>query len=236
MIRPDKNIPSPNNIIPNNLEDLHKIVRQIDRNKISNKQETIFDFFKSALESAGGKYFENINDLYKLFNQKNYLVRREDPKKIAYLVGKNQPIKVSLDKEINNEYGNCVSWNYSQGSRGISTAILEGHGELNGLVTIIGFEPNNNATINHNISKNPGQAGTDRALVRAMEGDIRFEDIKFIILRAPAINFPEDEMSDQEKEAFDDFIDNESQNKPKKSIPQIFRGFTFNQEKRGLAN
>lgn len=231
MIRPNEESLSKNNI---QIKDIDGLIKQISKEKPEKQQETIFHFFKSAMELAGGKYYENINDLYKQFKEE-CIVRREDPKKILSLVGQNQSIKIEPDESINKIYGNCARWSYAQGLGGILTAMSEGHGELNGLVTMVGFEKNEDRQTYENIPENSGQIKIDRTFVMNIKGDIDFSNIKFIVFRIPIVNFPQSEMTEKEKETYDNFIENGGQS-IKNQTSYIFRGYTFNQKKEGYAN
>lgn len=207
---------------------LTKQLAQLDDREV--EAELVEQFvaaMKEVLEKKGFKFEDDVNSIYKKYNNKTILMRKESPVKLLKAIIGNNPLELSFGSVTGHKYPNCALWNNADKFGGLNNAIKEGRFDLGGVVTIIGFreDPGDELEI-HDIEtreqKNIG--GIDRSLVRCAEGKIKPEQIEFIIMRSPADRVPYNLLSRDERDKLSDY--EEIPDKNYVLIPQVFRGFS----------
>lgn len=109
----------------------------------SQRTEVILDTGQELLASmrgTGGVEFKNINEMYKALRGVPMIVRRESPDRVVALTADREPMTIDFPE--GQRYSNAVEWKSDLGSRGLDNAFLEGYGQINGTVTVIGFKKN----------------------------------------------------------------------------------------------
>lgn len=175
------------------------------------------DFMK-AMSEAGGRPYEDINDLYKNFRG-NFLVRREDPMKLAGALLGREPIPLSFDRDLSGDgrmYPNCAHWSGYGDNRGLQNAFMEGHASVGQgqFIAVVGFKEGKGLKVRDVDADERIPGGLDREFVRVAEGAIDPKDVAFIAMRVNKDSFPDD---------FEDQADQKSES------PYLFRGFDFSQ-------
>ena len=174
--------------------------------------------FKIFIESSGAQEVD-INSLYRKYQSLNspFIVRREDPEKIAKLL-EGEDINLSFDPKVvgdrGDKYANCAIWPYGKDAvSGIRNAFLEGRGMAGPLVTLMASKQNSEFNTIEKPEESMIRTGTiDREAVRIASGKLTRKDLEFIILRLPKNYFPEELKTEEEK---------------KNNQEQIFRAFSF---------
>jgi hypothetical protein len=182
---------------------------------------------RQAMTEIGGIYRENVNEVYEAASGQNLIVRRENPEILVETIAAGEGLELQLDQEVPGEYPNCALWRYDLGAQGLRNAFLEGHAQLGGLVTVVGFKKGAGLEITK-VKPDNVQVETsdlDQNLVRIARGTVKPEDIEFVILRAPAGYLPENELTEQERAKLEKNLKDNERREP----VQIFRGFAFNE-------
>lgn len=160
----------------------------------------VLDFFRGhAVE------YTNMNELYAVLKGEKMVVRRDSPERILEAIEDNSPISIEFPQ--GERYSNAVLWSAKEGSRGLENAYLEGYGQANGVVTVLGVRQSTFADITELPDATKHFAGLDRSLVRSVRGTIKPQDILFVTARIPADAFPKEEMSDTELEKYEEAVD-----------------------------
>ena len=210
------------NIETNKGEILHQIIdtppHEITKEEYKNTAEAILEY----LPNIDGEYFDDVSKLYEQLAGENLCVRREDPRAvIKFLENKESLI---LEQEEKDPYPNAARWKYEEGTRGLENAFLEGRTDLNGIVTVIGFSPDNlnKLPLSGEISELilPGGKKIDRSNVVSLDGEIKKENLRFVVIRLPAQYTPEEKLTEEEIERID-------LAKDIKTPKYIFRGVLF---------
>jgi hypothetical protein len=169
--------------------------------------------------NAGGEYFVDMNDLYKLFRGREMVVRREEPGRIADVVRKHKDLEIAFDPNIGHKYANAALWR--GGSEGLASALQEGFAHAGGLVTVVGFEKGNLDIVD--IPTDAKQVGDiDRSTIRSIQGIVPFGDIKFVVVGVPSFLFPKEMRTDREEDRL------EEMGEQRRQRVRLFRGFAFN--------
>jgi hypothetical protein len=168
--------------------------------------------------------FENIEDMYESLRGEHMLVRREDPARVLELVGERNSI--DIDFPGNDRYSNAVLWTPDMQSQGLRNAYLEGYGQLNGTVAVLGFRQSGHIDVQALPDAEQRFAGLDRTNVRSIKGTIYPDDVLFVSLRVPSTAFPESEMTDVEHEKHEAYIAQRNAGDTKNPA-FIHRGFLF---------
>ncbi len=184
-----------------------------------------FSFFEDVLKSKGFVEFESMTDAYKKIDDKTLVVRREDPRKVLQLLGEPGHYEVGFESD---RYSNCVEWNpYTDGSRGIHNAYMEGMTNLNSVVTVIGF----NRQPDQDIVKLPDASinfhGLERDKVRSFKGTITLENVAVINLRIPGHLLSEAKLTIEELDRVDEYISHKEKGLPANPV-MVHRSFVKN--------
>jgi hypothetical protein len=131
-------------------------------------------------------------------------------------------IPITIDFPDEKRYSNAVLWNPTLGSRGLENTYMEGYGQFNSIVSIIGFRAGKDMNIENLPDASQKFAGLDRRYVRSIQGSIDPEDILFTSVRVPIFAFPEADMTDEELERKDAYFENRNA-----GPAFIHRGFLF---------
>ncbi len=180
--------------------------------EFSDAERSVFaKHFLDALHTAPGTYYENVGDLYHAASGP-LVVRREDPIKALELLLEHKPIDVFYRKQFGSEskaedgtYYNAATWNGVGSKVGLENAFIEGFSHLGGIVTVLGFEPDNltfhdtghsedirrlsSLNFNNNVS---------------IEGEIEHEQLRFAVVRIPARFISDDQLTEDERDRKDD--------------------------------
>ncbi|HEY5383569.1 MAG TPA: hypothetical protein VIJ88_03385 [Candidatus Paceibacterota bacterium] len=181
-------------------------------------QEVLTFFREEAVE------YDNLSHMYDVLKGQPLFVRRESPERILAALENNESLHIGFPE--GERYSNAVIWSAAQSTRGLENAYLEGYGEANGVVTVMGFKQE---AVHDVVSLDDASqkfAGLDRTYVRSIRGEVRPEDILFVSVRVPLFSFPEKDMTPEEQERYEEY--EESKKSGAKTAPQfIHRGFLF---------
>ncbi len=183
--------------------------------RLENTLENIADFFKKH----GGQE-EDVSSIYRNYlskNEKPLIVRQEDPEKVVKLL-ENEAIDLRFDSKVvadrGDKYANCAIWPHGVNpTAGMQNAFLEGRGMAGPLVTMIASKQNPK----HNLVEDPkdkmlSTGNINRESVRIVSGQIKKEDLKFIIVRLPKKFLSSEKLREDEKN---------------NNLKEVFRGFVF---------
>lgn len=192
------------------------------RELIRNSAQSTLD----ALRQAGGIEYVDMSRLYNDIagsGVTNLIVRREDPTKVLGAFAEGSFTITFPDGE---RYSNAALWDPRAGAPGLDNAYLEGYGHLNHVVVVVGFLPNDDMDIVQLPDAQRQFAGIDRTRVRSVCGVVSDRDIVFVSVRIPAFAYPYDQMTQSERERYDDFLDTRTDGvQPTPMF--IHRGFRF---------
>lgn len=174
---------------------------------------------KEEFQDAGGVFLEDMNDVMRRFMRTDMIVRREDPERAIRAIRTRSDLEILQDEDKKGD-ANSALWKGEYGSDGLDTALLEGHGQIGGLVTLVGFMPGDALQVTDLPHEKKISRGKDRRHVRSVEGRVPPADIRFLILRIPGAFFPEEDMTDAERDLL------EEDDTKKKGWP-VFRAFVF---------
>lgn len=201
-------------------EELTRLSRQERDHVIAETARQVLETFRStdAVE------YKEIKDMYIALKGMDILVRRESPERISEMIQTNHSFNIDFPE--GQRYSNAVMWNSNLGSRGLENTYLEGYGQLNGIVTVFGFAPNDSMSIERLPDATQHFAGLDRTFVRSIQGAVHPEDVIFISVRIPIHVLPDEELTERELEARDTY--NEKRDNRGHTIPTfVHRGFLF---------
>lgn len=210
------------------LIEIKKILQSLKDKQLMNEnpeayKELSFEAYKKLtgfLMNNGLEFVTDVNYIYRKYGNNfssPFITRREDPEKVMSLC-EGESINLSFDPNVvgdrGDKYANCAIWPYGADAvGGIRNSFLEGRGMAGPIVTMMAVEHNQNNTSLEKPQDSLKKVGTiERDAVRIVSGKIKKEDLKFIILRIQRNFFPQENLTEKEKN---------SDNK------QIFRGFVF---------
>ena len=160
------------------------------------------------------------NALLKELPSSELVVRREDPKNLLSLLETGEPLEIRFVG--NTPYANSVEWNPSlDGSKGLDNAYLEGFSHKDNVVMVYGFKKPKGFFFKKLDDSQQSFAGVDRTRVRSAAGYVPVDAVSFISVRIPIVSFPEEEMTEKEK---DELFDRNEGRKSKKP-PYVYRCF-----------
>lgn len=160
-----------------------------------------FTNFQELLTQNGYTEFTEITELYKNLPDAAYIVRRENPERIEQLLAAGQSYEIKHEGDT--EYANSVEWNPNSMERSIENAYLEGYGNKNTIVVVVGIRPNPALELKHLPESTPDFYGLDRRGVRSVTGTVSPEHIAFVSIRAAAHMLPESILTEEELDALD---------------------------------
>lgn len=180
-----------------------------------------FREIETFVQENGGHYVENVNELYKRYENSrpgSFITRRENPEKVMRLIN-GESINIEFDPKVvaerGDKYANCAIWPYGQNPvGGIKNSFLEGRGMAGPIVTLIASKNNpENIDLTEPKDRLMKVGDISREAVRIVSGEINKDDLEFIIIRMQKDFFPEEKLTDKEKEG---------------KVKQVFRGFILN--------
>lgn len=161
-----------------------------------------FSRFRELLGENGYTEHTDIASLYKSLPSTNYIVRRENPDRVEQMLAEGESYEIK--HEGNTEYANSVEWNPSSMENSIENAYLEGYGNKNTIVVVIGIRPNDDLELKHLPESTPDFYGLDRRGVRSVTGTVTPDQIAFVSIRIPAQFLPEEFLTEDELDALDE--------------------------------
>jgi hypothetical protein len=165
-----------------------------------------YSFFKDLLTANGYTEFTDVNAAYSTLPASPLIVRREDPRNVLKLFSETESYEVGFMGD--DRYSNCVEWNpQSDGPRNIGNAYAEGFTNLNNVVTVIGLEKAPEDDLLRLPDAVQDFHGLDRAGVRSFQGAVSAEKIVFISVRVPGHLFPESELTEEEYDKVDEYLE-----------------------------
>ncbi len=210
-------------------KELNELPKQEKKELIEKTGQETLNFFRTHATE-----YTDINKMYDALRGEPLIVRREDPERIIDALNNDE--SYSIDFPEGERYSNAVVWSGEQGVSGLNNAYLEGYGQVNGIVTVVGVKQEALHDVEAMDDAEQRFAGLDRTHVRSVKGEIGPKDIVFVTVRIPSIAFSEEEMSDSEYDRFDSYKQQLEQfaaakasgKEPKLPTPQfIHRGYLF---------
>lgn len=192
---------------------------QEDREK---QKSPFFELARKAFLDAGAEEYLSLQEMYRRCPS-DLIVRREKPEQILSVIQNEKSFELRPDNKLA-KYANAVLWSPSDGPRGLENAFLEGISHKDGVVTVFGFEPQEDATIDYVPDATGGVLNVDRSLVRSVSATVTPESVRFIVLRIPIQQYSEKEMTDLELERLDRY---ERSISAKPNPQYICRGYFF---------
>jgi hypothetical protein len=180
----------------------------------------------------GVEEYTDISEMYKGMPSEQLVVRRENPESLLAALKEQQPIHIQFVGDT--PYANAVVWNPKiDGSKGMDTALLEGNGQLNGVVLAYGFEQPDGFYLEQRPESKEQLGGIDRSRVRTAAGFVPYDSVRFVTVRIPILGFPEDMMTEDELDRLWEITEqNEKDRKP----AFIYRGYLFTEQKEEAAH
>lgn len=175
--------------------------RTMEEKEKQNLVSRTFENFQKILRMNDYTEFAEISDLYKSLPTMNFIVRRENPEHVEELLSKGKSYYIKSSNET--EYANCVQWSPSSQEHGIANAFLEGYGNKNSIVIVIGLRQTKDLELKVLPESTPDFYGLDRRGVRHVSGEVSPEQIEFVIVRAPASLLPESKLTESELDSLD---------------------------------
>lgn len=181
--------------------------------------------YRQAFLAAGAREFSGDQIPQEVKELGTYIVRRENPPTVLEMIKKRNPLTVKpVDPKTNTRYSNCAVWN-PPSAGGLDNALYEGMTSVDNIVTTIGFLPLPDADIAQLPDASPEFFGLDRRNVRSFSGEVPFEELRFVRMRAPIEAISEDDMTEEEKERLDEAVEARMKGSPK--AQQYYRWFVF---------
>ena len=185
----------------------------------------VFEAIREECERAGGRYVEDINELYRAVRGEQLVVRRENPERLVSALVTHEDLPVGCpEPQPGQDYPNCSIWRSEDGKAGLDTAFMEGREDLGGLVSVVGFEVGKDMKMGQVTGEQKGIDTAARQNVRRIDGVVHPEDVRFLIVRAPGQYFPAELLTAEEADRIE-----AAQTDPKRRGLPVFRGFLFNE-------
>lgn len=190
-----------------------------EKNEILNET---FEFYQQFLLQKKFTEYQSTTQAYQTLPNKKIIVRREDPRKIFTLYQNEDGYSIGFEKE---RYANCVEWNpHTDGPRNIYNAFMEGFTNMNGLVTVIGFQPDTTNDVIAMEDSIQNFYGIDRSGVRSYQGKVTADTLEFITIRVPGHLLDEKYLTDEEINRVDEYVDAVANNQNPEPV-MIFRTY-----------
>ncbi len=163
--------------------------------------------FIDALHAVPGTYYDNVGELYREATSP-LVVRREDPIKALELLLTQKPIDIYYHKEFHSDekaegetYYNAAMWNGAGSKVGLENAFVEGFSHLDGIVTVLGFEPGeiifHSTTSTEQIRQTTTLNYSNNV---SIEGSISPEQLRFAVVRIPARYLSDEQLTLDEQD------------------------------------
>lgn len=150
------------------------------------------------------------------FSQKNpgLIIRREDKEAVFDVISKKNTLDISFKDKIHKGDGYPNASCLGEGASGLITPLTRGFSG-NSFNYVVGFErskdlrvrtvnyqnfPHYSSQLDTAIKKGDTAHAQEIDNVRIVDGQVPYEDIKFILLTTPRVIFPEDQMTDLEED------------------------------------
>lgn len=173
--------------------------------------------------------YTDINKMYRELLHEALVVRRENPEALMQLLTEHKPLEIAFVGST--PYANSVEWNpHTDGSRGLDNVFLEGYGHRDGIVMVYGFKKPNGFYFKQHPESQQVFAQVDRVRVRSAAGVVPPEAVRFVTIRIPIKLFPEERMTEEEKDLLWD-VQSGAESTPK----FIHRGFLATEKAADLA-
>lgn len=190
-----------------------------EKNEVLNET---FEFYQQFLLQKKFTEYQSTTQAYQKLPNKKIIVRREDPRKIFTLYQNKDGYTIGFEKE---RYANCVEWNpHTDGPRNIYNAFMEGFTSMNGLVTVIGFQPDATNDVLAMEDSIQNFYGLDRSSVRSYQGKVTTDTLQFITIRVPGHLLDEKYLTEEEINRIDEYTDAVANNQNPEPV-MIFRTY-----------
>lgn len=182
----------------------------------SQEAKHFYRALKHALESFGAIEYQDLQELLDRVASEDCFVRREDPTRIKRLL-EGEALVLSTEGK---GYANATRWEDGIANECLTTAFLEGRMDYHGLVTVAGYDRRalSEQQITGGMDANPLH---NPRVVCSVEGIIHRQDLRFLIIRVPAQRFSVAEMTEEERDEFEEW---KEQAPPKRPL-YLFRAF-----------
>lgn len=201
-------------------EDFSKLEMRERERLVAETAEDMIELFKEH----NAEEFKDVGKMYSSLPGEKIFVRRDSPERVLDLVANGKPLEISFPE--GERYSNAVEWSQGLANRGLENAYLEGYGQLNSLVTVVGFKKNPDIDVQTLPDASQQFAGLDRSFVRSIKGTVAPEDLLFVSLRIPSFAYPKEKMTDAELERHEAYEEKRTDKGPS-SPTFIHRGFLF---------
>lgn len=168
---------------------------QLDSDVQSEIVTETFQELRSALTEHGFDEYKEITEMYRSLPAEQLIVRREDPDTVNKLLNEGA-IEIAFDGNV--EYANSVEWSPENGPQHIRNAYLEGYGQKNSIVTVIGIHKNDTLSVKKLEDSTQEFYGLDRTGVRSAKGTVSLDDLHFVSIRIPINYLQESELTENE--------------------------------------
>lgn len=185
-----------------------EIAEEIEKAMLAKKEKKekdkkmYYELFKKYFEENGAVEYDEWQSKLGEIARKNgkIIVRRENPETFLTVFKNKKNLPIAFSAEHGKQPNSALLGNDLAGLR---LALAGGFGKIGkGSVAItVGFEPSENLSIKDvPDGKFTNFSGSERSLVKIVQGDVPFEKMKFFLLRMPYGLFPESEMTEDELE------------------------------------
>lgn len=175
----------------------------------------ISELFFDIERELGVTIESDVSDLYKEMKKENCLARIDSLSRVLKTLEFDEPMPIGSEEETDDHYANAVI----PENEGIQLAFAEGQapGPVRMLVgfgkTLIGFKTDHLEVKEINFNEDDPRDVAQRAyLCRHVSGELKKDDIKYVVMRIPKHMMPDNMVTDLEKDNID-------------KIKFLFRGF-----------
>jgi len=197
----------------NQFQKLERARESWEENEVTSET---FLFFKDTLENAGYIEYTNMNEAYATLPAETLIVRREDPQQVLKLFSDEATYQIGFKDD---RYSNCVEWHpKNDGTKNIHNAYMEGFTNLNSVVAVIGIQKSESDDLEHLPDATADFHGLDRRGVRSFQGAVTPDRVQFINLRVPGHLMQEANLTDDEIERVDYYLEAKETDQPAQPV------------------
>lgn len=183
-----------------NLEAIEKTILE-SKNRDESEKEKYYNLLRELFEKNGAVEYENWQaKIREISREGNIIVRREAADMVEKILENKEKINLSFSRG-QEPYPNSAL--LESDLEGLQIALAGGRGKVGkgSAVFTFGFKPANETKVS-DLPKNkfPQFEGHKRIITKITEGNVPFENIKFILLRMPRSFFPENCLTEEETE------------------------------------